>query len=68
MSINLVNSNLVNASFSATDVDSDQTLSFQTTVTDAGDTRAEFDFVRFATTAPTSQSNCLDEFDGLGNQ
>ncbi|MBN22834.1 MAG: hypothetical protein CL678_16225 [Bdellovibrionaceae bacterium] len=31
-------------------------------------TRAEFDYVRFASTAPTSESDCLTEFSNLGNE
>ncbi len=34
--------------------------------TSAGDTRAEFDYVRFATNIPATKNDCLTEFAGLG--
>ncbi|VAW55441.1 hypothetical protein MNBD_GAMMA05-2475 [hydrothermal vent metagenome] len=33
-----------------------------------GDTRAEFDYVRFATNIPATKNDCLTEFAGLGSQ
>jgi len=33
-----------------------------------GDTRAEFDYVRFAASIPATQNDCLSEFANLGNE
>ena len=32
------------------------------------DTRAEFDFIRFADSAPSSVEDCLNAFAGLGSE